>query len=176
MYSTSRLIRFPLRLSWIKLNLIYKWLLVIDYFWLRDEGHVSNSPFSSRTPSNKDPWRSCALPQSLWVHIHRNPVDLETFVFFVSSPPSRYYNLSAYSSKGFPEPWGEEFDGDIPFRAEFSDVSGSLHRVWLWVSVFVPIYSRRKFLWWWLMSEQGTDLVNVAVYLLRYQNYLILGS
>jgi hypothetical protein len=51
-----------------------------------------------------------------------------------------------------------------------------LHRVWLWVSVFVPIYSRRKFLWWWLMSEQGTDLVNVAVYLLRYQNYLILGS
>jgi hypothetical protein len=40
----------------------------------------------------------------------------------------------------------ELFGGDISFRAECPKVSHSMHDVWLWVSVFVPIGCRRKIL------------------------------
>jgi hypothetical protein len=41
---------------------------------------------------------------------------------------------------GFPECRGEEFDGDIPFEVECCKVSYSLYNVWIWVSIYVPIY------------------------------------
>lgn len=39
---------------------------------------------------------------------------------------------------------GRSFLEDIPFRAECSMASHFLHIVWLWVSVFVTMYCRRK--------------------------------
>lgn len=42
--------------------------------------------------------------------------DLEGLVFLVFSIPSGSNTLSASFSSRFPEPWGEGFDGDGPFR------------------------------------------------------------
>lgn len=49
-------------------------------------------------------------------------------------------------------PWagGEEIDRDIPFRMDYSKISYSLHFIQLLVSVFIPIYCKRKLLWSWL--------------------------
>lgn len=44
----------------------------------------------------------------------------------------------------FLRPEGRGFLGDIPFRAECSMASHFLHIVWLWASVFVSMYCRRK--------------------------------
>ena len=63
-----------------------------------------------------------------------------------------YYIHKGYSSCllfcRVPWCWGERNGEDIPFRAECSQVSHSLHNVWL--SLFAPICCRRKLLWWWL--------------------------
>lgn len=71
-------------------------------------------------------------------------------LFLVSSSPLVLRGFFASSSVPFPDPRGEEFDGNISFRADYSKVSHSLHNVWLWVSVFVPICCRRKIACWWL--------------------------
>lgn len=55
-----------------------------------------------------------------------DPVDLEGLIPFVSSIPSTSYTCSASSYSGLLEPWWEEFDGDIPFRAKYSKVPHSL--------------------------------------------------
>jgi hypothetical protein len=47
----------------------------------------------------------------------------------VSAIPSASYTLSAASSTEFPELRGAGLDGDIPFMAECSKVSHSLHIV-----------------------------------------------
>jgi hypothetical protein len=73
---------------------------------------------------------------------------LEGFVPLVSSVPSGCFSLSA--STGFPEPWGEGINEDIPFGTECSRGSCSLHIVPLWISVFIPVYARAKLLWQWL--------------------------
>ena len=86
------------------------------------------------------------LPPSLCLHMCADHVDLESLVFLLSSVTSGSYTLSASSSMGFPESWGERFDGDVLFRYDCSMVSRSLHIVWLWVSVFVPICYRTKLL------------------------------
>ena len=52
------------------------------------------------------------LAASVSVHMSFAHGDLEGLVFLVSSIPS-----DLHSSVGFPEPCGEGFDGDIPFRA-----------------------------------------------------------
>jgi hypothetical protein len=56
----------------------------------------------------------------------------EGFVSLVSSLPLA---PPTSSSTGFPEPWGEGFDEDTPFRTECSKVSLIVQ---LWVSVLVP--------------------------------------
>lgn len=78
---------------------------------------------------------------------------LDSLESLESSILSGLYFLSSSSSIGFPEPWGERFDGDSPFRDQCSKVSHALHNVCLWVSVFVAICSRRKHLWWWMSKE-----------------------
>lgn len=88
--------------------------------------------------------------QTLWVCISVNPVKCWEETVFGAFLPTSSYSLFASSSIPFPDPWGEEFDGDISFRAEYSKVSHSLHYVWLWVAVFVPICCRRKIACWWL--------------------------
>lgn len=85
--------------------------------------------------------------------------------------------LIASSSWQFPEFWVDGFDGHIPFRAVFQSFCFCLS-VYLspsscvcvcapilfgaWVSVFFPISSRRKHLWWWL----NTPLIYIFVCLL----------
>lgn len=72
------------------------------------------------------------LPSSLWLHKSFANVDLEDLVFLVVSILSG--SCTASSTARFPQPWGEGFEGDIPF--------GSLT---LWImsgcgSLFIPIY------------------------------------
>lgn len=52
-----------------------------------------------------------------------DPVDLEGLGSLLPSIHPGSHNLSASSSADFPEPQGERFDGDIPFRAECSMIS-----------------------------------------------------
>ena len=58
------------------------------------------------------------------------------------------FNLSTFSSKRFPEPWGEDSDGDIH---AFRSLSAHCLAV---MPVFVPIYYRRKPIWWWLSKTR----------------------
>ena len=56
------------------------------------------------------------------------------FLFFHPSP------LSVSSPAEPPEPWGEGFDKDIPFRTDYPKISYSLHTIPLWTSVWIIIY------------------------------------
>lgn len=86
------------------------------------------------------------LAQSLWVHMYNDTVYLEGFVILVSSIPSGSNNHSIYSSR---VPWAlrGRIWWRIPFRDGCSKVSHTLYIVWLWVSVFVHIFHRRKLFW-----------------------------
>ena len=59
---------------------------------------------------------------------------LGSIVSFESSNTSGSYNLSTSFSRQIPEPRGEGFDGDMPFKTD-SQVSHSLSTVHLWVLV-----------------------------------------
>ena len=108
-------------------------------------GLVSTSPLSTGFPSGLDLCGLSAHCYSLCEFISAVALlCLEDLVSLVSSIPSGSYNLSASSSSGVPEPRGEEFDGDIPFRAECSKVAHSLYIVQLWASASCPFYFRRK--------------------------------
>lgn len=48
-----------------------------------------------------------------------------------------------------PEPWGEGFDLDFPFRNEYSKASYCLYTVPLWVLVLIIVYCKKKKLSWW---------------------------
>lgn len=63
--------------------------------------------------------------------------------------PAGSFNLFASSSAEFPGPWGEGYEGDISFKAEYSKVSYSLHIVNLWLVVLVLISCERKIIWWY---------------------------
>lgn len=60
--------------------------------------------------------------------------------------PLCFYSLYAYSFAGIPQ-LGERFDGDIPFSSNNCKVFFSVHNVWLWVAVFVFIYSQGPQAW-----------------------------
>lgn len=63
--------------------------------------------------------------QSLWVHVSFIRVGLEDLDFLVTHP-LWLLNSLCLLIWGFPDPWGEGSDGDIPFRVECSKVSHSL--------------------------------------------------
>lgn len=42
--------------------------------------------------------------------------------------------------------WGEGYDKDIPFRVKHSEVSHALYIVYVWVSVLIAIYYKKKLL------------------------------
>ena len=70
-----------------------------------------------------------------WVHAASVSVSLyqlcslhlQGLVLLLSSITFGSHTPSASSSVGFPELWREGFDGDIPFRTEYSKVSLFLH-------------------------------------------------
>jgi hypothetical protein len=91
--------------------------------------------------------------QSLWVHVSFIRVGLEDLDFLVTHP-LWLLNSLCLLIWGFPDPWGEGSDGDIPFRVECSKVSNSLHILRLWVSVFPSAVEEAPL----MMAEQGTGL------------------
>lgn len=76
------------------------------------------------------------VPQFLWFHVCVDHVDLEGLVSMVSSILTGSYTLSASSSVG---PWEGGIWWQHPFGPECSKVFHSLHNIWLWVWIFVPI-------------------------------------
>lgn len=106
-----------------------------------------HSSFHSGMPSNAGLCRPCACCHSLWVLTLISLPFLYDASSLVSSIHSSFYTLSASFSTGFPEPRGDWFDRDTPFRAECLKVSHSLH-IYLWDFVFVPIHCRRELLLW----------------------------
>lgn len=60
------------------------------------------------------------------------------------------YILSAASSARHPEPWLEEYDGDMSFMTKCS-----LHNSGLWVCISLHWLQEKGCL---IMTEQGTDL------------------
>ena len=114
------------------------------------------SLFSAGIPFDLDsmgsmprPLDPCLLPQSLWVQMFVILMRLEGLVSFVSSIPSSSYNLSASSSSGFPKPQGR---GSVQKSCWGLSVKRSFtpQILRVWVSVFLPIYYRRKCLLWWV--------------------------
>lgn len=63
---------------------------------------------------------------------------LKDLVSSVSPVLSGSCNHFVFSSTGFPEPWPEVLDRDIPLRIDCSQVSHSLHTLQLWTSIFFP--------------------------------------
>lgn len=82
-------------------------------------------------------------------YMHQNCC-VEDTAFLESSITPGSYNISASSSIQTPELWGKGFNEIVPFRTEDSKVSCSLYIVQLWVSVLVPLYCKKKVLWWQL--------------------------
>lgn len=110
-------------------------------------GHVSTPSFSSRTLAG---WCRTVqtlgmLPWLLWFHMCMVLLCLEGPVSLVSSNHTDSDTLSASSSAELSDPWQKGFNGDIPFLAEFSNISHSAYCL----AVCIFIYFRRN-LWWWL--------------------------
>lgn len=107
---------------------------------------MPTSPYSSRTPSGANLCRPCPRCLSLGELICASIVlCLEGLVSLVLSLPNDSHSLST----GFPEPWENGFGGVILFMTACSTVSHSLPVIWMWISVSVPLYCRKKILWWW---------------------------
>jgi hypothetical protein len=126
-------------------------LSIGDGFWVRDGGLWPL--LSALGLSCWDPCKApCMLPQSLRAHTFLGPAVFRCLVELVSSNSSDSYTVSASSSTGFLESWGQGFGWDSPVRTEWfkGSLSYFLLIVQLWVCVFVPVYCKRKLLWWWL--------------------------
>ena len=84
------------------------------------------------------------------------------------------------SSAGLPESWGEGLDEDNRIWAECFLLSCSRHIAWLWVSVFVPIFCRRKLLWRWLnkalIYNHDRTLLGVILLLYSFSRTIVFGS
>lgn len=123
------------------------------------------------TETHADPMHAA----SLWVHNDPAWQCLEVLVALVSCIPSESYNLIAFSSTEFHEPWGEGFYGNITFRTKYSKVFHSLYTMWLWVT----IYHRMKLLWWWLkktlMYDCSIMLIGVILWLCSFSKMVGLG-
>ena len=90
------------------------------------------------------------------------------------------------------ETQGEQLDGEFPFRNAFFKIFHYLNTAQLWISVFIPIYWRKKFLWWWLSKILvcGYSRMSLGViwllccfnktvvfcFSLKYLAYLVSGS
>lgn len=106
---------------------------------------VSTSPFSCWTPSGTDPRR----PYACWFYQLTYVLILLILRALFSWYPPYPLVLTLFPSPLWRLPWSprRDFNGDICLRTECSKVSNSLHVVWLWVSIFVFFYYRRKYLW-----------------------------
>lgn len=94
---------------------------------------------------------ACAVTVPMSSHVHQSS-GIWKMLFSLSHPSSDSCNLSTSSSAWIPDPWGEWFNEDIPFRIECSKVSYSLHILHFCVSASVPI-DYKKLLWWWLSEK-----------------------
>ena len=84
-----------------------------------------------------------------------NSADLQGFASLVSSMTSGSGSLFASSFAGFPELWGEGFDGEILFRAECSLGYHSAYCLAVSLCICSHLLQEEVSL---RMAEQGTDL------------------
>ena len=113
----------------------------------------------------------CLLSQSLWVHICIHFVVLEGLDSLVSSI---HQALTVFHLLFciVPDLWGEEFDGDVPFRIEYP------RSPLLWplsTCEWVLIYCRRRLLWQWLsmalICEFSRMSLGVSLLLFLYNSH-----
>lgn len=89
----------------------------------------------------------CMLPQSFWVHLCINPVVSTRSCFLGVFHPHWLLTMFFFSSSTeIFEPQGKGFDGDIPFRNEWSKVSHFLPGSGAGLCL-LPYC--KKLLWWW---------------------------
>lgn len=105
---------------------------------------MSTSGLDSGTTSGADPYRPFACCHSHCEFIRSSFLLCLGGLISLVSSISPALSLPVSSSSGLPEPLGEGFDEEIPFRSECVKVSHALH-VWLWVSVLVLNYCRCEF-------------------------------
>jgi hypothetical protein len=84
--------------------------------------------------------------QSLSLHQYISIAVLEGLALLLSTISSNFYFLSPFSSVGFLEPGGEEFDGDISFRAKYAEYSHSACCLSV-VFVLVPVFHIYIHIW-----------------------------
>lgn len=89
-------------------------------------------------------WALCIMPQSLSIHVCVSPVVSRMSGFLAVILP--FWLLWSFCLLFLRVTWAlrDGSDGDIPLRTQCSTVSHSLHAVHVWVSVFSPIYRKRK--------------------------------
>lgn len=124
---------------------------------------------------------TCMLPQSLWVNVCFNPVDLKDhfvcmFVYFWWPQSAMAVILLLWPlPQASLSPAGKVWLRHT-FRLECSSVSHFLHCVWMWVSMFVPMCYRGKLLWWWLsktfICEYSRVSLGFICFITRYTKYL----
>lgn len=106
---------------------ICMWLSILDSFWVGNR-RVFTFPFSSR-----------CMPQSLWVHEFRSPVEFRRLYFLgnlsdsytLFLPPLLQGPLVSEGKNWMHTP---SFGFSVPRSLHF------LYIIWLWVSVLAPIY------------------------------------
>lgn len=94
----------PVRLSGRNLHFHLKVVTLfrqlLSYRW----GHISTAPFSSKNPTCADHWSPCTCCFCLCEFMLIDPIDLNGFVFLVSSIPYVFYSLP----EGFLSPDGRD--------------------------------------------------------------------
>lgn len=92
----------------------------------------------------------CMLSQSRGVHIEQSPVVSERHCFFVAIDPLW---LLIFLPPLLHISWARR--GGVWWRhpTECSQVSHPLHLAHLWLFVLIPIYCRKRLLWWGLSEE-----------------------
>ena len=133
----------PLRVPWSKLIFTCKWLAIGDNLWVRD-GSMCQLFFWALVLFLV---QTCPGPEHracLWVYMYIL-LCLEGIVFIVLIIP--------LTLKCFPHPFQQVSRRDLMKKSCLRlsvPRSPTLHTVWQWVSVCIPICCRRKYLWWFL--------------------------
>lgn len=90
------------------------------------------------------------LVQALWVQMYAGAAVSRRPCFLAVLQPLRHLFLLPLLQGSLSPEEREGLAADIPLKAECSMVLHSLYTAQRLVSEFVPIYCKRKLLWWWL--------------------------
>lgn len=122
--------------------------LSVDLNWRQLFGYAWNPcllfSLSAWSPSGWILCRPCAYFLNLWVHMCVSPVGSVRHCFLAGI--HKLWLLKSFSLLVYLDHWAlrEEFD-DLGLNAP---KSLTLHSVHFWVTVLVPIWCKKKLLWW----------------------------